>query len=194
MAGCRPLTNKEVSDFKASFKNQRDLTLFMLGHYTGWRISQRLVLKLKHVLNYNKVSNIIRIERKHVKGKTLAQETPVHPQLYTEITKLIEETYGPNFQDLDPELPLFKSREGDNQPISRKTAHHIMKEAVKLLKLEGKINTGSNRKTFGQKVYKTSGNDLLVTQRALNHSSILTTVRYLDVHKEVVDKIILDMV
>ena len=59
-----------------------------------------------------------------------------------------------------------------------------MKDMVKKHELQGKVATHSMRKTFSAKVYKASGNNLLLTQKALNHSNISTTIKYLNVTKD----------
>ena len=46
------------------------------------------------------------------------------------------------------------------------------------------MTTHSPRKTYAKVVYQNSGNDLLVTQQALRHTSIETTLCYLDTLKD----------
>lgn len=190
MAGCRALSDTEINDIKQSFKSQRDRTLFVLGVRTGWRISQLLSIQLKHFMQYGKISKVIRIERKAVKGQDKSQESPLHPEAIEEITKLITEQYG---TDLNPELYLFKSRNGQNKPLKRVQAHNILKDVINHLELQGKVATHSCRKSFSKKIYKASGHDLIVTQRALNHKHINSTINYLDTDKEEVDNLILSV-
>ncbi len=193
MSGCRALSDTEITQIKNTFERQRDRTLFVLGNRTGWRISQLLSVQLKHFMKHGQISDTIRIERHHTKGKFRAQECPLHSEAKEEIYKLVQEQYGVDFTALDTELYLFKSRKGSNKPIRRDQAHKILKSTVNFLELSGKIATHSCRKSFGSYIYKASGNNLLVAQRALNHAHISSTINYLDVNQEEVNKLIKEM-
>lgn len=52
------------------------------------------------------------------------------------------------------------------------------------------ISTHSFRKCAGMRMYKLSGNDIELTRKYLNHSSISTTQRYLGVDNEEINKIL----
>jgi integrase len=56
-----------------------------------------------------------------------------------------------------------------------------------------RISTHSMRKTFARRVYEASGHDLIRTQRALGHSSPVTTARYLETDSEALDRLILEV-
>jgi len=47
--------------------------------------------------------------------------------------------------------------------------------------------------TFARRVYEASGHDLIRTQRALGHSSPVTTARYLETDADALDRLILDI-
>jgi len=193
MAGCKSLSDEEVQKIKNSFVRQRDRTLFVLGIRTGWRISQLLSIQLKHFIQHGQVSKTLKIDRTATKGQKTSQECALHSEAITELTKLVKDQYGNNFNSLNPDLYLFKSRKGINSPIKRAHVHNILKAIVNCLQLDGKIASHSMRKTLSQRIYKNSGNDLLITQKALNHSYISSTINYLDVNQKEVDKLILDM-
>lgn len=52
------------------------------------------------------------------------------------------------------------------------------------------ISTHSFRKCAGMRMYRLSGNDIELTRKFLNHSSINTTQRYLGVNDEEINKIL----
>jgi site-specific recombinase XerD len=91
----------------------------------------------------------------------------------------------------DPEAFLFQSREGKNQPLSYVQAWRVIKGAAKACGLDTtRISTHSLRKGFAKEVFEASGHSLPVTQKALGHTSILTTIAYLDTDQNEVDQVI----
>jgi integrase len=56
-----------------------------------------------------------------------------------------------------------------------------------------RISTHSLRKTFVRRVYAASGNDLIRTQRAVGHSSPITTARYLETDAADLDRLVLTL-
>ena len=52
------------------------------------------------------------------------------------------------------------------------------------------ISTHSFRKCAGMRMYRLSGNDIELTRKFLNHSSVSTTQRYLGVNDEEINKIL----
>ena len=81
-------------------------------------------------------------------------------------------------ESLSKRVPLFLSRQGGR--LTRQQAHNVFKKAYKKVGLKGNVTTHSPRKTYAQMVYENSGSDLVVTQRALRHTSISATLYYLD--------------
>lgn len=83
---------------------------------------------------------------------------------------------------------LFKSRKGDNRPISRTQAYRIINDAAQKTGLVerdnsgkiiyGEIGTHTLRKTFGYHAYK-SGVDIVLLQDIFNHSSPAMTLKYI---------------
>jgi integrase len=93
--------------------------------------------------------------------------------------------------DVSPETYLFKSRKGQNRPISRIQALRILKEAFDSCEMTGKLGTHSMRKTFANNVHERLDRDLVKTQRALGQKNITTTIRYLSFRDEEIDEAIL---
>lgn len=144
-------------------KNERDALLFLLGIYTGLRISDILLFKVKDLQKdyYN-----IR-EQKTGKQKSYNW----NPYLKRAINN-----YSFN---KDSEQYVFKSRQS-LRPITRQRAYQIIKSACER---HGVYNTGTHtlRKTFGYFLYKESGKDIAMVMDILNHSNQDTTLRYIGI-------------
>lgn len=186
MSGCRNLTDTEISQLLSSFKRQRDRTLFTLGFRAGYRITELLSIKIKDVYQFGQVVPKLRVRRGNMKGKNVSREVPLHPEAREQIALLLRE-----FDILDPELYLFKSRKGVNNPITRIQAHYILKDAVRHFELQGTVATHSFRKSFAKRLYEYFDHDLKKLQLALGHSDIKTTIVYLDPDREEVEEGIL---
>ena len=186
MRGARPLDQNEVKQV-ADLLNPRDKALFLLGIYTGLRISELLSLTVADIRD--PVSFVVRkelyLKRKNTKGKTSGRSIPIHPQAQSALLDWLR-VYPQNHW-VGTGTPLFlsaKTRQVQGipnvpKPISRVQAWRILNSAFIRTGLAGKLGTHALRKTFAKGVYERSGKDLLVTQKALGHTAVSTTVDYL---------------
>jgi site-specific recombinase XerC len=185
MKGCRSLTDGEQAQILQSFVGlyaHRDRALFLLGRYTGGRISQLLYLKVGHVYQHEQLIDVLYFPRSSRKGKREGQAMPLHPKA-KEGLRLWLDDLG-RWDLLDPRLPLFLSRnrtaDGLLKAVSRVHVYRIQQQVYHALGLTGKLGTHSMRKSFARHVYEKSGHNLLACQKALGHQDIATTVKYLD--------------
>ena len=81
---------------------------------------------------------------------------------------------------------LFKSRKGENRPITTVQAYRIISEAAKRIGLE-EIGTHTMRKTFGYWHYQ-QYKDVAILQEIFNHSSPSVTLRYIGINQDNIDK------
>lgn len=67
--------------------------------------------------------------------------------------------------------------------MTRSAAQRLLKRVLEQAEIEddGRLGTHSLRKAFARSVYRGSGNDLMVLKRALGHSSVSISERYLEV-------------
>ena len=76
MIGCRPLSDAEIEVVSGSFTGKyalRDRALYLLGIYSGYRISELLSIRVKDVVQYGELVERVTVQRKSMKGKnTLA--------------------------------------------------------------------------------------------------------------------------
>lgn len=159
-----------VRDIGAYLRNQseRNYIMYLLGIYTGLRISDVLKLKVIHVKNKNYIN--IR-EMKTGKQKTIE----INPLLKKELKNYLTDKE-------DPEEYLIKSRECYNKPIGRSMAYKILREAGEKFGLE-QIGTHTLRKTFGYHFYKQT-KDVVTLQEIFNHYHPSVTLRYIGINQE----------
>ena len=92
--------------------------------------------------------------------------------------------------EITPDLPLFLSRQdnadGTARSLCRESARKIIRAAFARAGVvdDGRLGTHSLRKTFARRVYENSGHDLLVLKKALGHSDVQVTQKYLEVSED----------
>lgn len=158
-------------------RNIRDYTLFILGIYTGLRISDLLKLKVEDVSFCLGPKLVIRDqlalrERKTGKAKIIILNKEARSALRSFLIKRSP-------QGTDPIFISKKPGEGNRpKPIGRWQAHHILNQAAREAGICDRIGTHTLRKTFGYHSYR-KGVDLTMLQKILNHSSPAVTLAYI---------------
>jgi integrase len=158
-------------------RNIRDYALFILGIYTGLRISDLLKLKVEDVSFRLGPKLVIRDqlalrERKTGKAKIIILNKEARSALRSFLNKRSP-------QDSDPIFVSKKPGEGHQpKPIGRWQAHHILNQAAREAGIRDRIGTHTLRKTFGYHSYR-KGVDLTMLQKILNHSSPAVTLAYI---------------
>lgn len=176
MSGCRALTESEIQLVTKSLESKRDKALFILGVRSGFRISELLSLCVKDVFSKGRILDSCRVVRRNTKGAISSRTIPLHREARDALYALC--------LGLEANSPLFQSRNGVNQPISRFQAHNILKTAYEAGGLRGPgLACHTMRKSFSEKVYVALGHDLVATSAALGHKDIRNTVRYLEPNK-----------
>lgn len=173
---------KQVEVVKGYLKSKslRDYLMFQVGISSALRISDILSLQVKHVWNNRRPVEYIEINEKKT-GKY--KRFPVTPNLQ----KAIKE-YSTVYDVSNPDYYLFRSRKGDNQPITRQQAHSILDHACDMCGIPEKFGTHGMRKVWGYFAFK-QGISLDYISIALNHRSIAETKRYLGLLQEDLDDI-----
>jgi integrase len=192
MPGCRPLTDDEVDLVMQSFGGRyatRDRALFLLGIYTGFRITELLSLRLNDVYQHGEVLTRVSVPRRNMKGQYASRSVPLHHHAQLALAAWIGEM--PTHGEVTPASFVFRSREGGNKPISRMHAHRILREAYDSCELTGNLGTHSMRKTFAKRVHGRLGNDLAKTKEALGQKNIQATMHYMSFLDEEIDQAIL---
>jgi integrase len=174
MRGCRPITDSEIQAVSAAL-SIRDRALFLTGIRTGYRISELLSLRVCDVWDGQAVRSAIGVRSASMKGSAPTRCVALHAEAREALQAWL------NQRETDQaESALFSSRKGG--ALDRKSAWRILSKAFKaagVTGLQGQLGTHCMRKTFAAKVYDRLGHDLIKTQRALGHKSILSTAQYL---------------
>ncbi len=178
---------KQIDAMKKALKNSSDRSfigrnymLFIVGIYTGLRISDILNLKIKDVMQ----DHIYIKEKKTSKIKRFKINAPLRKELNKYIKK----------HDFNEESFLFPSSKlgpnGEKVPITRIQAYRILNKAAKECGLQ-EIGTHTSRKTFGYHFYK-KYKDVAALQEIFNHSSPSITLRYIGINDDIKDQMIDD--
>ncbi|KUO66134.1 MAG: integrase [Gracilibacter sp. BRH_c7a] len=169
----QPIREKDkIEDMKQQLlKNgTRDYLLFYTGINTGLRISDILELKVVDVQDKTHIS--IK-EKKTDKHKRFKMNNGLRDELNRYIVGMDDNEY------------LFKSKKGDNKPITRVQAYRILNDAAKKIGLD-EIGTHTLRKTFGYHFYQKT-KDVALLQELFNHSAPSVTLRYIGINQDIMD-------
>lgn len=190
MATTQPIKNldqiQQLKEYFLKKEETRNYLMIVMGMNTSLRISDILQLRWKDVYNFKKSrykKHITLIEQKTGKANVVALNAAIIEALERQRRKE---------KDFEETIFLFKSRKGENQPITRVRAYTIIKEAVVELGMEGNISCHSLRKTFGYQAWK-NGIPPALLMSIYNHSSYEITKRYLGISQDERDKVFLEM-
>lgn len=193
MKGSRPLLEPEAQAVSAALLQtsypSRNNAMFILGHRSGFRISELLSLNVGDVCQNGQIVDHVSVARMHMKKKMEGRTVILHPQAREALRLWVSEltaSFGPSNETF-----LFRSREGGNRPIDRRTAWRILVSAYAKCGLTGKLGTHAMRKTFAKRVYNKLGKDLVRTQKALGHRNVNSTVSYLSFDEGDIDDAVL---
>jgi site-specific recombinase XerD len=187
MKGCRPLSEVEKEQVVNSIVGRhqlRDRLIVLFGIYTGFRISEILSLQVKDVYQNGTVVDHVTVQRRNVKGKKEGRSIVLHQRVKDSILN-----YLANSSNFSPNTYLFLNQ-SKTQQITRQQAWNVLKKAFSSCNLTGNLATHSLRKTFAASVYERSGHCLLKTKRALGHTDIRTTEKYLSFAESEIENLI----
>lgn len=169
-----PIRNLDhISSIKQLLTSKpRDLLLFTLGINNGIRTGDILRLKVKDLLN-KRVGDTISIrESKTGKTNVLMLNKAVHKTLTSFFAS----------ENCKPEDYLFKSRSGNNQPLTVQTVNRMVKTWTKTINLQGNYGAHTLRKTFGYIQRTQYGVGFEVLCKRFNHGNPTVTMRYLGIN------------
>lgn len=177
---------RKEKDIKAIIKllsgSPRDLLFFIMGINNGIRAGDLLKLKVGDV-RYLKVGQVHQI----IESKTGKKNMVV-------INKAVRKALDSYFESTPQEdhFFLFRSRKGDNSPISVSAANRLVKGWTKAINLLGNYGTHSLRKTWGYHQRIKFGVDFTLIAKRYNHSNPETTMRYLGIEDKEVHEILMN--
>lgn len=161
--------------------NDRNYIMFLIGIYTGIRISDILKLRVKDVIDLSSKK-----DKRKVKKQIVLREQKTSKQKIIKINPILRAPLEAYVQDKELYEYLIKSRQGFNKPISRKRAYEILKELGEMFNIYN-LGCHSMRKTFGYHYYKQT-KDIALLQKIFNHSSPAITLAYIGIDQDRMDK------
>lgn len=197
MKGCRDLSDEEyrsLMDYFTENDQLRDKTIFAIQGWAGYRISEVLSLRVRDLFHVKQdgleLKNCIYVKPKNMKGKKRPRKMWIHDRLAETLVEYGQALYR---QDgFSVEWYMFQSRKGDNKAISYVQAWRILKEAFEELGIRENVATHSLRKTYADRVYKSTGKDIIATMELMGHSSPDVTMAYLSVDEEKLEQAVLN--
>ena len=159
----------------AKDKNYKMSLLVALSCFTGLRISDILALRFSQILG---VSEFTIIEKKTGKQRTIR----LNPQLQQHIQECYE-----HIKPIGVKAPILVSQKGTTFTVQ--SINRLLKQIKAKYKVKIKnFSCHSFRKTFGRQVYNMNSDNsefaLVKLMELFNHSSIMTTKRYLAIRQE----------
>ena len=160
---------QEALEEEEGWHGRRMYLMFMVGIYTGLRISDLVRLRAGHVRG----EDIILVEKKT--GKEQVLPIPV----------ILQKVIADRTADLDDEDYLFPIGNGrkDAKPIATRTAYDDIRAIAERFDLRGPVGCHTLRKTFGYFHYK-KNHDLEILRQWFNHANVEVTRRYIGVDVE----------
>ena len=144
--------------------------MFMIGIYSGLRISDILKLKVRDVRGKDAIKM-----REQKTGKE--KQFPVNKEVYPVI-----QDYCVNMKDYDYLIP---SSRATNKAVSREYAYRVIHKAGAAFGLNN-LGTHTMRKTFGYHFYMQT-KDIVLLMKILNHNDQSKTLRYIGVEQNTID-------
>ena len=150
-------------------RNERDYVMFMVGIYSGLRVSDFRCWRVRDVKDKDHVS--IR-EKKTGKEKRFL------------INKNLKKILAEYIKGKD-ELEYLFENPRTHRPITRQQAWNIIKDAGRQFGVDD-LGTHTMRKTFGYHMYQAT-KDAAMLMKLFNHSDIHITLRYIGIEQDHTD-------
>lgn len=184
MAGANPLTREQVRMVLTNATSTRDRALFTFGFQTGFRIAEILSLTIADVCDLNgNIKPIITVTKSRMKGRKYPRTVMLSTETRQVLSALVQELEETNRARRND--ALFQSRQGKKgSPLGARRVNNMIKEAFTAVGAVGEFSTHSFRKTFAEECRRIFKGDILKIQRALGHSNIQSTLKYLNYQDE----------
>ena len=178
---CAALTKEQLEEIITTMrsggagfrKNEQIATALLLEANLGMRIEDILALHLQDIVMDGGRYRLNVIEKKTQKKRTFTVPVPVYSfiRIYCADRKIA------------PEQKMFS--------VGERQVQKYLKKVVDYLGYEEPIASHSFRKYFATEIYKQNNYDIVLVQKLLQHSSVATTQRYIDVDQRI-DKALIE--
>lgn len=177
---------EKIKQYLLGKENKRDYMLFVVGINVGLRAGDLLSLKLSDILGNGKIKDSVSIIEQKTQHTRKTQQIRTF-ELNDSAKNAIKIYLDSINNEYDLEDYLFKSRKG-NEALTVGSAHKLIKQLMRDLKIQGNYGTHSLRKTFGYHLYN-NGIPLETIQKTFGHSTQAMTLKYIGITKEVIKSV-----
>lgn len=174
---------ERIKQYLLGKENKRDYLMFVMGINIGLRAGDLLSLRFEDIMDNGKINDSITlIEKKTSKSRKTVHKRDL--ELNDSIKKAIK-LYTDSLES-EPDMNdyLFSSRKG-NEALTVGSAHRIIKQTMRDLKIKGNYGSHSLRKSFGFHLYN-AGVPIETIQKTFQHSTQAMTLKYIGITKEVI--------
>lgn len=176
----------------------RDRLFVILCVATGFRVSELLTLRVGQLVTpEGQIAREVSVARRDLKnGRSVVHAKGVRSRRVP-LCERARAAIGDWLASLrihpTAETYVFLSKKGQNEPLRRCQAHHIIKSAAWDAGLDAtRVGCHSGRKAFAKNMLSASGS-LVATQRLLGHASPFTTALYIETTREELDGLVLSV-
>ena len=170
----------EIIAYMEDHNSQRDILIFRFGINSGLRLSDILPLRYNDIYNGDgEFKEYLVLREKKTKREislVLNKNIRLHMDRYVIARPALKKENG----------FIFYSSRLPDRPVHKSQVWKVFKKIEYALSLE-QFATHSMRKTFGWHLF-TLTKDIRTVQRALNHQSPTTTMRYIGVDQVELDR------
>jgi integrase len=159
----------------------RNYCFLGFGFYTALKVSDLIRLKWRDVYDFdlNVFREYVIVEEKKIKRNRKVYMNEHLTRIVMDYLEWLEQSGN----RISSNIFLFKSRKGDNKPITRQHAHRIIQEAAESAGISGVVSCESMRKTFGYTANKLGVSHEVIID-VYNHKSYETAKRYIGIEQE----------
>jgi integrase len=162
----------------------RDHLLFVMGINNGIRVGDLLNIKVGDV-RYLKPGQVHQITESKTKKKNVVV-------VNKSVRKALDTFFSNSISQIENHHYLFRSRKGENFPLSVQAVHGLVKKWTQAINLKGNYGTHTLRKTWGYQQRTKYGVGFDVIAKRFNHSDPKTTMTYLGIEDKEVHSILMN--
>lgn len=178
---------RKEKDIKAIIQllsgHPRDHLLFVMGINNGIRAGDLLNIKVD--VQYLKPGQVHQITESKTKKKNVVV-------INKSVRKALDTYISSNTSQIENHHYLFRSRKGENAPLSVQAVHGLVKKWTQAINLKGNYGTHTLRKTWGYQQRTKYGVGFDVIAKRFNHSDPKTTMTYLGIEDKEVHSILMN--
>lgn len=162
----------------------RDHLLFVMGINNGIRVGDLLNIRVGDV-RYLKPGQVHQITESKTKKKNVVV-------INKSVRKALDTYFSNSTNQIENHHYLFRSRKGENFPLSVQAVHGLVKKWTQTINLKGNYGTHTLRKTWGYQQRTKYGVGFDVIAKRFNHSDPKTTMTYLGIEDKEVHSVLMN--